>query len=115
MSAIAAAILTGLGVGLTGYFSGKMQSDILKEGQEESRQVRLEDIRESRKARKSAEELTREQIAEGRRQFDLSYGMSQEAMARNSFRDQVSRFTGILDKNESLKNLFINRLAGLRG
>ena len=101
---IASSIIAGaFGIG-TSAIGGGMQSKILKEGQRESRRLHEEGLEETK------------------RQFDLSYGlkkrelgMTQEALARKSFKDQVSRLTGILDKNESLRNLYINRLAGLRG
>ena len=118
---IAAAIIAGLAGITTTLITGKMQSDILEEGQVESRQIRLEDIGEARKTRKAQEKLTREGLKEGRRQFDLSYGLQKETVgmqreqyARESFRDQVSRLTKIVDKNKNLENILINRMAGLR-
>lgn len=119
---IAAAIISGLiGIGTT-VIGGKMQKQAIEEGQREARGLRLEDIEEQRKRDLRSERLTLRQIGEQKRQFDIStrlkeqeLGMLQEKQARTSFRDQVSRLTQVIDKNEALNNLFINRLRGLRG
>ena len=111
MSTIATEIIRGLiGVGTT-LIGGKLQRDIIEEGQEEARELY-----------ERGERTTRKQIREQKRQFDIStglkereLGMLQEQQARSSFRDQVSRLTQVIDKNEALSNLFINRLRGLRG
>jgi len=119
---IAAAIISGLiGVG-TEVVSGSMQSREIEKGRRESKEMYLGEFEEAKRARISKEKLEKRKIREGRRQFDVStklkereLGMYQEQEAHTRFRDQVSRLTQVVNKNAQLENLFINRLAGLRG
>lgn len=111
---IAAEILEGVFLIGKDIYTGYKQGEILKEGEKKSEKIRLQELAESSR-------MFSRNLKETKRQFDLSHGlkqeelgMAQEQIARNTFRDQVSRLTSILDKNESLENLYINRLAGLR-
>lgn len=117
---IAAEIIKGIFNVGSSMITGKTQSDILDIGQEEDREKWRTELEYAKKQNKKSEAITRKQLAENKRQFDLSYDLSREGLAmqresiaRDSFRDQVSRLTGVLEKNEQLKNLYTNRLAGL--
>lgn len=106
----------------TSLITGGIQSHILKEGQEEDRKKWATELKLKTAADKKSEKIVKEQLTESKRQFDLSYDLSKERLdvergqvAQNSFRNQVSNLTNILNKNEQLKNLFVNRLSVLRG
>lgn len=118
---IAAAIIGAIGAIGGSVISGVMQNKALDKGQEESRQMYLTDLSESRATRRTQEKLTRQQMRESKRQFDLSYGLQREQlgmqkqeMASDAFHNQVSRLTQIMGQNEQLKNVYLNRLKGLR-
>ena len=124
MSAVLEAIIDilelGVGVGTTLYSSSK-QSELIEAGEESERRMYEGQMAESRAARKAQEKLSRQQLRENKRQFDLSYGLKEEELglakekiARDSFQNRMSYLTSILDKNESLKTLYTNRLSGLR-
>lgn len=124
MSAVLEAIIDilelGVGVGTTLYSSSK-QSELIEAGEESERRMYEGQMAESRAARKAQEKLSRQQLKENKRQFDLSYGLKEEELglakekiARDSFQNRMSYLTSILDKNESLKTLYTNRLSGLR-
>lgn len=108
------------GIG-TAIGTGIANKRALDRGQEESKEMYLGELAEGRATRRAQERLKKSELKEYRRQFDLSYGLKQEElgmkrqeMASNAFHDQVSRLQNILGKNEQLKNVYMNRLRGLR-
>jgi len=116
-SAVISAIASIGGTFLGGHFQNKA----LEKGESQSRQIYLTELAESRATRKSTEKLTREKLRESKRQYNLSYelqkeelGLKEQKMASETFHQQASKLTQILGKNEQLKNLFHNRLSGLR-
>jgi len=118
---IAASIILGLVEAGTALFSGYQQREIMKESQDEARELNERQIEENRETRESQERiqkrslaLQRKQLRENTRLREEELGMLQEQNARKSFRDQVTRLTSILEGNEGLKSLYINRLKGLR-
>ena len=114
--------LLGLGVGVfSTVYGASNQSDIIKSGEMAEKQIYESQMAESRAARKAQEKLSKQQLREDKRQFDLFYGLKEEELglakekiARDSFQNRMSYLTSILDKNESLQSLVTNRLAGLR-
>lgn len=114
--------LLGLAVGIgTTVYTASEQSRLLKEGEAAEKEIYTSQLTESRAARKAQEKMQQQQLRESKRQFDLSYGLQEEAMglkkeelARSSFQNRMSYLTSILDKNEGLQSLYTNRLAGLR-
>lgn len=105
----------------TQIYSGVAQTKALESGEAKAEKQYLGDLAQRRSEIATQTKLTKDQMRENRRQFDLSYGLQKEQIGvvkneygRNVFRDQVTNLTGILDKNESLKNLYINRLKSLR-
>ena len=125
---IAAEIIKGIvGVGTT-LLSGYMQSEALEEGQDEARWLNEQQMAEARSARLANEKLSKAQLRLQKKQLTENtrlseaqlalnreeLGIQREGIARTSFRDQYSRLTSILEGNEQLKSLYINRLKGLR-
>lgn len=118
---IASEIILGL-VEVGGSLLGSyLQSETLSESQEEARRLNQQQIGLQVQQMKSQEKISKEQLrlqkkqlAEQTRLTEEQLAMQQEQNARQSFRDQVSRLTTIVDKNENLKNLYLNRLKGLR-
>lgn len=125
---VAAAIITGITSIAGPIIGGIFQSKQLDKGEAASKKQYLGELAENRRRFDTETGLARENLslsrknaAESKRQFDLSYGLKKDELdmtkgqvARDVFRDQVTNLTGILDKNEALKNLYINRLNGLR-
>ena len=121
MGAISTAVIQALGGIITSVVSGGIQSGILKSGEKESKRMYLSDLLQRNKELAAADKLTRDQMKQSDRQFKANLalnkeqiGLEKEQMARASLKDYASRLTGVLDKNENLKTLYINRLAGLR-
>lgn len=128
MSGIAAAIISGIVGIVTSHISGQQQEEILESGQEEARLLNERQMTEARSARLSSEKLSRAQLRLQKKQLEENtrlneenlalsreeLGLQREGIARTNFRDQYSRLTSILEGNEQLKSLYINRLKGLR-
>jgi len=121
MGVISIAVMQALGGIITSVVSGGIQSGILKSGEKESKKMYLSDLLQRNKELAAADKLTRDQMKQSDRQFKANLalnkeqiGLEKEQMARASLKDYASRLTGVLDKNENLKTLYINRLAGLR-
>lgn len=122
MSAIAAAVISGIVAIGSQLISGVAQSKAIDASQEEARSLSERQIAEDAATRKSNNRLSRQQLRQNQKQFDASLGFEREKLgvsrdlnARKSFRDQYSQLTQILDKNEELKSMYVNRLASLRG
>jgi hypothetical protein len=121
MSMVAAAVITALGSAVVAGISGGLQSKALKEGQEESRRMYYGDLSLQKQQLARQEKLTRDQMKQNDRQFRQSLSLQKEQLgvqkneyAHNAFRQQTEKLSTVMDKNEQLKNLFMNRLAGLR-
>jgi cytochrome c biogenesis factor len=128
MPGIAAAIISGIVGIVTSHISGQQQEKILESGQEEARLLNERQMTEARSARLANERLSKsqlrlqsKQLAENTRLSEArlalnkeALGLEREGIARTSLRDQYSRLTSILEGNEQLKSLYINRLKGLR-
>lgn len=126
---IAAAVITGIGALASTIIGGSMQMHQINRGEEAAKEQYLGELGESKRRFGIETGLQRQSLAlqsrslsEQRRQFNESLGLKKEELAtakneyaRKAFRDQFSMLTNILDKNEQLKNLYINRLSGLRG
>lgn len=119
-SEIAPALVTGAASIGTSLISGGLQSRILKEGEEKEYAKWREELALTKEAQKKQDVLTRRQLSESRRQFNIStglqreqLGMQKESMARQTFQNRVSMFSSLLNSNEQLKNLFVNRLSTL--
>lgn len=125
---IAAAVISGLVSIGSQIIGGVSQSEALDKSQKEARRLNNRQMAEGTEARKAEEKLAKSHLLQNQKQFESNLafgkeelefekqklGVSQELNARKSFRDQYSQLTQILDKNEGLKNLYINRLASLR-
>jgi 5-bromo-4-chloroindolyl phosphate hydrolysis protein len=125
---IAAAVITGIAGIASTLIGGGLQMRTLKRGEAAAKEQYQGELAESARrfnleaglSRQSLS-LQRQNLAEEKRQFNESLGLKQTELAmtkneyaRNAFREQVKNLTGILDKNEQLKDLYINRLKGLR-
>jgi len=122
MQLLAAAIISAIGAIGGSIATGFAQKKALDRGEKASRQIYQTELAESRAERISSEKLSRAQLAEQKRQFNVSAGIQKQAlglelqgMASDAFHNQVSRLTQILNKNENLKNLYVGRVNGLRG
>ena len=121
MSAIAAEIILGLVEAGASLISSGIQSKQINDSQKEARELNEMQMAETKAARLANERLGRaqlalqsRQLAENTRLTEKQLGIEQELNARKSFRDQVTRLTSILESNEGLKSLYINRLRSLR-
>lgn len=122
MSAIAALVIEGLiGVG-TALISGSAQKNALNKGEALSREQYAGELAQRNRELAQQKSLTMANIRENRRQFNESLMLNKEQLAatkneyaHNAFREHATSLTGILDKNESLKSLYLNRMKGLRG
>lgn len=119
--AIAEVVITGISAIASTLLSGAMQSNIIDRGEAASKDQYLGELSESRRRFNVETGLSRQQLSEQKRQFNKSFDLKREELdmtkneyARNAFRDQVKNLTNYLDKDEALKNLYINRLNGLR-
>jgi hypothetical protein len=115
-----AAIGAGGGIAAT-LIGGIIQSRTLRRGEEAAKEQSLLDLRQRNRELSVSNKQFNRSLAETKRQFDLSAELKKEELAvtkneyaHNAFRERVKSLTGILDKNEQLKNLYINRLSGLR-
>jgi hypothetical protein len=120
MSGVAEIILGLVEAGTT-LLGSYWQNEAIDESQEEARLLNERQIAESIATRKSQEKISKEQLrlqkkqlAESTRLTEKQLAMEQEQVAHTRFRDQVSRLTSVLEGNENLKNLYINRLKSLR-
>lgn len=118
---IAATIILGLVQAGTSIYSGYKQQQALDVGEGLARREKLADLALRKEERLSAEKLARDQMRQNQRQFEAGLELSKEQLAetknvnaRTAFRNQFTNLTGILDKNEQLKNLYTSRLKALR-
>lgn len=118
---IASEIILGLVNAGASLLTGYMQNETLDEGQREARILNERQINLQAAQNKTSEKLQMEQLKlqkkqlkENTRLTEKQMGIQQEQYARQNFRDQVSRLTSILEGNENLKSLYINRLSSLR-
>lgn len=125
---IAATIIDGIVDLTTGIISGVQSSRQISSAQKEARELNERQMAESKAARLANERLSAmqlgiqsKQLTENTRLTEAQLalnreelGLQREGIARTSFRDQYSRLTSILEGNEQLKSLYINRLKGLR-
>ena len=125
---IAATVIEGIVNLTTGIISGVQSSRQISSAQKEARELNERQIAESRAARLANERLSAmqlgiqsKQLSENTRLSEAqlalnreALGLEREGIARTSLGDQYSRLTSILEGNEQLKSLYINRLKGLR-
>lgn len=112
---IAASIISGIIGAATSSSSAKAQSKVLKEGQDESRILNEKQMKESKRQFNTQMAFGREQFEEGKKQFDETMATNKEQTAYQRFQNRFDRFGQLMNQNENLKNLFINRISGLRG
>lgn len=111
---IAASVITGIiNIG-TSLFSTKKQTEALDEGQREASALSEKQEKQRQKEFKQQSAFAREQLTENKRQFDESMYVNREQTAYNRYKDRAAEFGNTLAQNENLKDLFINRIAGLR-
>ena len=120
MALIIDGIISALTAG-TALYSAYQQSKILEEGQDESRRMFYADLARQKQSDKSREKLAKEQLITSRKQFKDTMAFNREQLgvqkseyAHGALRNVAQKLTGIMGKNEQLKNLYINRLSGLR-
>ena len=118
---IAAAVITGIAGIASTLIGGGLQMRTLERGEEAAKEQYRGELAESTRRFNLEAGLTRQNLTEQKRQFNETLGLKQTELAmtkneyaRKAFREQVKNLTGILDKNEQLKDLYINRLKGLR-
>ena len=121
MLGIASAVITALGSVATSLIGGYLQTQQLEEGEAASKEQYLGEMAESRRRFSQELALSNARTREQKREFDLSYGLNkkqiqaqQNQTAHEAVRNQYSTLTSILDKNENLKSLYLDRLKGLR-
>ena len=125
---IAATVINGLVNLTTGIISGVQSSRQISAAQEEARKLNESQMAENKAARLANERLSAMQIGLQSKQLKENtrlteaqlalnreeLGLQREQIARGSLRDHYSRLTSILEGNEQLKSLYINRFKGLR-
>jgi len=114
---IAAIIAAGVTIGTAAYQSSEMDK-----AQKEARGIagRQEATSERQwqdkmKLEKQAAALSAANLAEQKRQFDVTAGVRQEEDAYTKYKDHFGTLANVLANNTQLEDLFINRLKGLRG
>ena len=118
---VAAAVITALGTLAVTGVSGYLQSEELDKGEAASKSQYLGELAQRNKELAASEKMRRAELAESKRQAKVAEGLKKEELAmtqneyaHSAFRDRVKNLTGILDKNEQLKTLYIDRFKGLR-
>jgi hypothetical protein len=112
---IAASIISGIINAGVSYFGGEAQKKELAKGQAEARELNKQQLKQDKLTSDRNYAFGREQLGEQKRQFDTSRYDAKEQTGYNRFTDQATRVGNLLNQNESLKNTFISRIAGLRG
>lgn len=97
------AIIAG-GVSL---YSSSQQQGVLSEGAKESKTLSEKALARQSASDSYSQALQNKQFKENQRQFNVSMNYKKQ-------QDQFEKLNGFLDQDQNLKNLFVNRLAGLR-
>lgn len=104
---VTAAIIALIGSITTASISAGLQHRALREGKKEAREMYEEETQAEKENAAWVRKYNEGNAAEKKREFDITANLQSQ-------QNQYDRINNILDKNEQLKSLFINRIAGLR-
>jgi hypothetical protein len=111
----AALIISGIISATTAIVSGVSQKRAL--GRAEAKESAMYDVdtKTEEKRYQTSLKMSKDAIREDKRRYEEEKAMTLEGRSYNRFQEQSQKMASLFNQNEQLKDLYINRLRGLRG